>query len=104
MTKLNPNKETIRRICYIFKCEKCWLLSEKNQASLLIHLETDKIDAFKLELESWSGYSFRIYNTDSPEEKQEVIIQTGEQLLPVQKDRPLADIEKRRKHMHKKAD
>ncbi len=104
MTKLNPNQETIRRICYLFKCEKCWILCEKDQTSLLIHLETEKINAFKLELESWCGCSFSLYNTDSPNEVQKVIVNTGEQLLPVQKDRPLADIEKRRKYRHKKAD
>ena len=104
MTKLNPNKETIRRICYIFKCEKCWLLSDADQPSLLVHLDTEKVDDFKQELESWSGCTFSVYNSDSPKANQEVIKLTGEQLLPISKDKPLADIERRRKHMHKKAD
>ncbi len=104
MTLHNPNKETIRRICSIFKCEKCWLLNEEKQLSLLIYLATEKLVPFKVELESWTGSTFDIYNLNSENSKIASIKQLGEQLLPVDKEKPLEDIEKRRKHTHKKAD
>ncbi|MEE9303605.1 MAG: hypothetical protein V3U84_07440 [Thiotrichaceae bacterium] len=99
MTQHNPNKETIRRVCSIFKCEHCWLLNEGTLLSLLVDLSTEKLKLFKVELESWSGNQFDIYNLDSENNKIEAIKQSGQQLLPVEKGKPLEDIEKRRKNL-----
>ncbi len=107
MTLHNPNKETIRRICSIFKCENCWLLNDGKLLSLVIDLPKEQLEAFKVELESWSGSQFDVYNLDAKSGKLDNIIQSGQQLLPVDSEKPLKDIQKRRKnliHKHKKAD
>ncbi len=104
MTQLNPNKETIRRICSMFKCNECWLLNQGESLSLLVQLETSVLTTFKQELESWSGNEFTVINYDSESTIQANIKQNGELLLPVESNVVLQDIEKRRKTIHKKAD
>jgi len=105
MTHLNPNKETIRRICSMMKCSHCWLLNINTEnLSVLVELETNALETFKSELESWSGNEFDVYNFDTNSQRQKVFMDQGEQLLPVDKNIPLEDILKRRKIMHKKAD
>lgn len=98
MALQSPNKETIRRICTLFKCSCCWLLNnEENNPYLFVELKSKDLAAFKNELESWSGIQFVVFNADSAIATIEAIQLRGEQLLPVDNDTPLIDIEKRRK-------
>jgi len=103
MSKLNPapNKETVRRICSIFKCNTCWLLNRSGQLSVLVKLDTKNLPAFKQELESWSGCMFNVYNFESPEDSIQVIQTQGEQLLPINLETAMYDVEMRRKHNHR---
>lgn len=98
MTALNPNKETIRRICSIFKCNSCWLLNEKDKGlSLLVELDDKDLIQFKVEQESWSGLIFNVFNQNSPTLVINKIKKEGLILMPVHKDIPLEDIKKRQK-------
>ena len=105
MKQISPNKETIRRVCSIFNCKNCWILDQgKEPLVLLVTLKPEKIDDFKQELESWSGNKYSILNQDTPKDIVNTIKQKGEKLLPIDQERPITDIEKRRKYNHKKAD
>ena len=98
MTIKNPNKETIRRVCSMFKCNSCWLLNEESEPlSLLVKLDNKHLDQFKDEQQAWSGFIFNVYNQNSPTSIINSIKMKGEMLMPVDKDIPLKDIKKRRK-------
>lgn len=99
MTIKHPNKETIRRVCSMFKCKRCWLLNEddKKTLSLFVVLNDNDLVRFKEEQEAWSGFLFTISNQNSPTDEIEAIKTNGELLLPVDTNAPLEDIKMRQK-------
>lgn len=103
MTKVNPNKETIRRICSLFKCTDCWLHQNQNSSlTLLVDLKFGELSAFKQEIEAWSGHTFKILNMESSSTEVTNIKTHGTRLLPVETETPVKHIEMRRKINHKK--
>ena len=99
MSVKHPNKETIRRVCSMFKCESCWLLNDDNKKalSLLVDLNDNDLVRFKEEQEAWSGFLFTISNQNSLIEEIEAIKNNGELLMPVDINVPLEDIKMRQK-------
>jgi hypothetical protein len=92
----NPSKETIRRICTLFKCKKCWLLKTADlPIPLLVDIKSQGISQLEQELESWTGYSFEIYTTHSTQTMTDKFKLHGEKILPIDLDIPIRDIRKR---------
>ncbi len=102
MTHYRPNKETIRRICSIFKCDTCFFLNnDGTKPCVWIKLDTALLPSFKEELESWSGCPFQVYNFDSPIDVVSIIQTQGEQLLPIDQNIAMQDLHMRRKHNYR---
>lgn len=103
MSQLNPNKETVRRICSIFKCNLCWLMNNGKELFLLVEIDSASLQPFKNELESWSGCIFNVHNFDSEQDIIKTIKTSGEKLLPINQEVAMQDIEMRRKeNIHNK--
>ncbi len=85
MANTTPYLETVRRVCLLNNVGVCYLLSDSNSEFVYLYFDlgTQQIRSFCLELESWCGMKFKIFNDDSNTETIKLIKTKGERIYPL---------------------
>ena len=80
-----PNKEIVRRVCHLAGATECYLLVERNNeiVGVLTNITDDAITNCLIELESWSGMKFKLYNYSSNKEIINKFLSYAEKILPI---------------------
>lgn len=86
MANTTPNKETIRRLCLLHGGSYCFLYVDTGYeyVDVLSDIPEESVISCLLELESWCGMKFKLFNEQSPRKKLIQLTTFGEKILPIE--------------------